>query len=190
MTLFSIAEELSAEGITCHDVGLGSTPSCSQTSASMNSVGEKDHAQNLTEIHPGNYIFYDAQQVLLGSCQTEEIACRVLTTVIGHYPTRNQILVDCGFTGLTKQGKGKQGNNRMIAGVEGDDSIILTDMTQEIGFVESADSHKSIEFSKYPIGSQLKLIPYHSCATAACYPKYAIVKDGKVTDYWEPCKGW
>ena len=33
---------------------------------------------------------------------------QVLTRVLGHYPERRQLLVDAGFTSLTKQGKGAQ----------------------------------------------------------------------------------
>lgn len=47
----------------------------------------------------------DAQQCLVGSCLLSEIACTVATRVVGHYPKRNEMLIDCGFTALTKQGK-------------------------------------------------------------------------------------
>ena len=33
---------------------------------------------------------------------------QVLTRVLGHYPERRQLLVDAGFTSLTKQGRGAQ----------------------------------------------------------------------------------
>ena len=40
------------------------------------------------------------------------------------------MLVDCGFTGLTKQGKGCQKPSEMIAMVENDDKLMLSNMTQ------------------------------------------------------------
>ena len=43
-------------GIKIPDFGTGSTPSCSHFSEEMS---------KLTEIHPGNYIFYDLQQHLV-----------------------------------------------------------------------------------------------------------------------------
>ena len=46
------------------------------------------------------------QQHLVGSCTKDDIAIRVATRVVGHYPDRNQILVDCGFLGLSHDGKG------------------------------------------------------------------------------------
>lgn len=86
---------MSEHGIKFKNVGIGSTPSCSHDSTL--------YAQ-LSEIHPGNYVFYDAQQVKLGSCGINDVAGKVLTRVIGHSVRRNQLLVDCGFSALTKQG--------------------------------------------------------------------------------------
>lgn len=42
----------------------------------------------------------DVQQSVIGSCSLEDVAVRVLTRVIGHCPHRNQLLIDCGWTGL------------------------------------------------------------------------------------------
>ena len=67
---------------------------------------------------------------MLGSCTPESVAGKVVTRVIGHYPERNQMLVDCGFTALTKQGKGCQDHPQMIAKVEHHDDLMLTNMTQ------------------------------------------------------------
>lgn len=90
----------------------------------------------LEEWHPGNYVFYgtavvlrkfldldclflfkvseillctDVQQEMLGCCSREEIACFVLTRIIGRYSKggRDFLLVDCGWTALTTQGFGK-----------------------------------------------------------------------------------
>ena len=85
---------------TIYLIGIGSTPSCSQPISSNGNGNE-----HLTEIHPGNYAFYDLQQLLLGSCREEDIAARVLTRVLGQFPgKRNQIIIDAGFTALSQQG--------------------------------------------------------------------------------------
>ena len=51
--------------------------------------------------------------------------------------------------------------------VQGHPDLRVTAMTQEIGYV--ASSQGDIDYEKYPIGSTLVLLPFHSCATAACY---------------------
>eukprot|EP00425_Heterocapsa_triquetra_P029062 CAMPEP_0195121408 /NCGR_PEP_ID=MMETSP0448-20130528/124176_1 /TAXON_ID=66468 /ORGANISM="Heterocapsa triquestra, Strain CCMP 448" /LENGTH=48 /DNA_ID= /DNA_START= /DNA_END= /DNA_ORIENTATION= len=44
-------------------------------------------------------------QVQLGSCKQEDIAVRVCTRVIGQYERHNTLLIDCGWTGASAQGK-------------------------------------------------------------------------------------
>ena len=83
------------------------------------------------------------------------MAGRVLCRVLGHFPhrlaatqfrdyflsflCRRQLLVDCGFTALTQQGKGNQQHPQMIGRLEGEPGLMLSKMTQEIGFVEPVD---------------------------------------------------
>ena len=57
------------------------------------------------EMHPGNFLYYDTTQVGLGACAVSDIAVRVLTRVVGHYPRCNSLLIDCGWTGASAQGK-------------------------------------------------------------------------------------
>ncbi|CAK9112714.1 D-threo-3-hydroxyaspartate dehydratase (D-THA DH) (D-THA dehydratase) (Threo-3-hydroxy-D-aspartate ammonia-lyase) [Durusdinium trenchii] len=77
-------------------VGVGSTPTCSNP--------PNQFPSEVTEMHPGNYIYYDTMQQALGSCSEEDIAVRVLTRVIGAYERRNLLLVDMGWTACSKQG--------------------------------------------------------------------------------------
>ena len=52
------------------------------------------------------------------------------------------MLVDCGFTGLTKQGKGCQEPGEMIAVVDDNDELMLTNMTQVKNFfIFAGNSH-------------------------------------------------
>ena len=48
--------------------------------------------------------YLDVQQSLVGSCTQSDIAGRVATRVIAHYPLRNQMLVDAGFLALSHDG--------------------------------------------------------------------------------------
>ena len=75
------------------------------------------------------------------------------------------MLVDCGFTGITKQGKGSQRLPAMIAPVENQPELMLSNMTQEIGFIESTKEEMKINFEMFPIGTILTLLPYHACAS-------------------------
>jgi D-serine deaminase-like pyridoxal phosphate-dependent protein len=169
---------LSRAGLQCPVVATGSTPSCSQPG---------EHMTSLDEFHPGNYVFYDYQQHLLGSCELSEIAGRVLTRVIGHYPERNVVLVDCGFTALSHDGIGKTQDGR-IAYVEDFPNLNFYKMSQEVGYVTSDNG--PLDFSKHPVGSILYLLPYHACATACMHPEYYVHQGNKIIDRWIPCRGW
>ena len=151
-----LVERLRKEGLECPTWGIGSTPSCSH---------HTDKFGQVTELHPGNYVLYDNQQLLLGSCSPADIAGKIMTRVIGHYPRRGQMLVDCGFTAITKQGQGCQSQPDMVAPVEGHPEIMLSNMTQEIGFIEPTDKDQQIDYEMFPIGTILTLLPYHACSS-------------------------
>ena len=52
-------------------------------------------------------MFSDYQQYSLGSCELTDIAGRVATRVTGHYPHRNQFLIDAGFLATSHDGANK-----------------------------------------------------------------------------------
>ena len=81
---------LEAAGLCCPAWGVGSTPSCSHQTDGLSSLTEvgsfemlfkcsfgKKSNLDLTQIHPGAYVFYDAQQTGLGSCLPSEVAAKV-----------------------------------------------------------------------------------------------------------------
>ncbi|XP_078621834.1 D-serine dehydratase-like isoform X1 [Branchiostoma floridae x Branchiostoma japonicum] len=175
--ILAFAAKLKKEGIECPTVSIGSTPTCSQPADTM---------AQLTEVHPGNYIFYDVQQSLLGSCQLEDIAVQVMTRVIGHYPGNNHLLVDCGWTALSLHSLGQLPTGFGI--IDGHPELKLSSMTQEVGKVHAVEG--TLDFDKYPIGTVLKILPYHACATACMHPKYYVHSGEAIVAVWKPCRGW
>jgi len=165
-------------GILCEIVAVGSTPACSLSTS----------WEGITEIHPGNYIFYDRFQASIGSCSLDDVSCSILTSVIGHYPERNTILIDAGSLALSKDtGPSLKNNEKQSWGViRGSPHLKITSLSQECGIVES-DGSKPLNFNDYPIGSHLQIIPNHACLAAACFPKYSIEKNGKLVGEWMTC---
>jgi len=49
----------------------------------------------------------DVQQSVAGSCTMDDIAVKVMTRVIGHYPHRNQLVIDAGWSAMSLDGQGK-----------------------------------------------------------------------------------
>ncbi|XP_078254869.1 D-serine dehydratase [Rhinoraja longicauda] len=170
-------EKLERAGVKRPRSSIGSTPTCSHPVPEMG---------GLDELHPGNYIFYDVQQMLIGSCQLDDVAVRVMTRVIGHYPHRNQLLVDCGWSALSLHGMGKLPTGYAI--VEGHPDLKLVGMTQEHGRIEPISG--TLDMDKFPLGSLISLIPYHACATAAMHPVYFVQSEGRIVGEWRPTRGW
>ncbi|KAL9190805.1 hypothetical protein ACHAXT_000511 [Thalassiosira profunda] len=112
------------------DVSVGSTPSMLSH--------ETLEIPNRVEVHAGNYVFYDRQQLYTGACDNEgSIAGLVLTRVIGHYSDsdRNAIMVDAGATALTKDGA-PQGD---VCSVLGRPELECYRMSQEVTMIRCRD---------------------------------------------------
>ena len=164
-------------------ISVGSTPSLFHHSNLRN-------LPNL-EIHPGNYTLYDRQQMWSGSCAREDVAGRVISTVIGHYEDRNTILLDAGATSLTKEQTPQGG----MCEIGGSPLLECHRMSQEVTIV-THPTEKVFPFKSYPLGTIVNLIPNHSCLAAACFEKYYVIDDPscnfghdqEIVDEWVPSK--
>ena len=165
-------------GIDVPTVGVGSTPTCSLP---------PEHLQGVDEMHPGNFVYYDVTQVSLGACTTADVAVRVLTRIVGHYPASNTMLIDCGWTGCSAQGAAVG-----YGGFPENPELRIINLKQECGEVTSTDD-SPIDYTKYPIGAMLAIAPFHSCAATHQHQVVHVVADPASSDIiatWQICKGW
>src|SRR5690606_14694065 len=93
--LRDLAAQIEASGTPCVERSLGSTPA-----ARFNH--DADIYDGITEMRPGNYIFFDGTMSESGHCAADDIACYVATRIIGIYPDRNSIAIDAGALALSK----------------------------------------------------------------------------------------
>ncbi|MCX7362591.1 MAG: alanine racemase [Alphaproteobacteria bacterium] len=179
------AEKLRAAGIPCPIVSGGSTPTA---------VHSKDFS-GITEMRPGVYVFNDLDQEFIGSCGAGDLALSVLASVIGHYPHRNQMLVDAGALALSKDISAQEFQPKVgygtIAGAPSKDMAVI-ECSQEHGFVASAGP---MPYGNMPIGTRVRILPNHACITAAAYDRYYVVDsdiDGgrTVVDVYDRINGW
>lgn len=166
------AETLRSAGYTCPVVSLGSTPTA---------LFARD-LSGVTEVRAGVYVFHDLVMAGLGVCSIEDIAISVLATVIGHQRERAQLITDAGWMALSRDpGRGDHGYGL----VAGQSDLIVVSANQEHGIV--ADRHgRPIDFGAFPIGSRLRVLPNHACATAAQHDRYHLA-DGRE---WPRFGGW
>lgn len=179
------AEKLRAAGIPCPIVSGGSTPTAVHSRS----------FDGITEMRPGVYVFNDLDQEFIGSCGTDDLALSVLASVIGHYPHRNQLLIDAGALALSKDISAQEFQPKVgygtIAGAPVQDMAVIA-CSQEHGFV-GADS--PLPYGSLPVGSRVRIWPNHACITAAAYDRYYVVDSEvdsgrSVVDIYDRINGW
>jgi D-serine deaminase-like pyridoxal phosphate-dependent protein len=168
---------LAGQGLGDTTRSVGSTP----TAAVVERFSECD------EVRPGNYVFFDAFQATLGSCTLDDVAVSVLTTVIGSYPERGTIIVDAGALALSKDLSPDHLDPQFGYGLVCD--LDLNPLPLRI--VALSQEHGKIAAQgNFPVGTRLRILPNHSCLTAAMYETYQIVDGGRIVDEWRPVRGW
>jgi D-serine deaminase-like pyridoxal phosphate-dependent protein len=185
LAIVTAAEKIRAAGIPCPIVSGGSTPTAMH---SRNFTG-------ITEMRPGVYCFNDLDQEFIGSCGAGDLALSVLASVIGHYPHRNQVLIDAGALALSKDISAQEFQPKVgfgtIANAPAKDMAVVA-CSQEHGFVAADDP---IPYGNLPVGSRVRVLPNHACITAAAYDRYYVVDselDGgkSVVDVYDRINGW
>jgi D-serine deaminase-like pyridoxal phosphate-dependent protein len=182
------AERLRAAGIPVQVVSVGSTPTATFA----------DDLTGVTEVRAGVYVFQDLVMAGIGVCRTDDIALSVLVSVIGHQPDRGWIITDGGWTALSRdRGTSSQpldqgyGLVRDSAGQEPLQDLIVISVNQEHGIIARRDGGK-INPATYPIGTLLRVLPNHACATAAQHARYEVVEgvSGDILATWQRINGW
>lgn len=182
------AERLRAAGYEVPSVSVGSTPTATFA---------RD-LSGVTEVRAGVYMFQDLVMSGIGVCSVEDIALSVLVSVIGHQSERSWIITDGGWTALSRdrgtsthsldQGYGLV---RDVAGRTLADDLVVQSTNQEHGIIARRDGGP-IDPQRFPVGTLLRVLPNHACATASQHARYHIV-DGiapDVIERWERFAGW
>jgi D-serine deaminase-like pyridoxal phosphate-dependent protein len=149
----------------------------------------------VTEVRTGVYMFHDLVMAGLGVCAVDDIAISVLCSVIGHQPERGWIITDAGWMALSRdRGTAKQKVDQGYGLVcdEGGrplGDLIVVDANQEHGIIARRDG-TLIDLARHPVGSRLRILPNHACATAAQFGEYQVLRDNVPVDTWERFGGW
>mgnify|MGYP001822472705 CR=1 FL=1 len=179
--LTALAAELRDHGLDVPELSVGATPT-------MRAI---DDLTGVNEVRPGNYLFYDAFQAAIGSCEIDEIAFSVLATVISVHPEEERAVMDAGALALSKDLGPTHVDSECGYGlpVTTDDlhplpGLRITALTQEHGVL----SGRGIEALRP--GTRIRILPNHSCLSAACFDRYHVLRGTEVVDEWYPVRGW
>jgi D-serine deaminase-like pyridoxal phosphate-dependent protein len=167
--LTETAEALSAAGLPAARVSVGATPGIDAL-ATMPGV---------TEIRPGNYVFYDAMQVGLGAASFDRCALRVLATVVSH-AARDRAVIDAGSKTLTTD-RGAHGQTTAggYGAIVGREDIHIERLSEEHGWLRLDPAGSDVE-----IGETLEIVPVHACPVANLADELTVVRDGTVIERW------
>lgn len=180
------SEILRKNGLPCPIVSVGSTPTA---------IFAED-LSGVTEIRAGVFMFNDLVMAGLGVCDISDIAISVLTSLIGHQKRKRWLISDGGWMALSRDGgsasqKTDQGYG-LVCNAEGDplQDLIVSNTSQEHGIITDRQK-KELAWETFQIGSMLRILPNHACATAAMHDRY-FVTDGstKIIAVWQRINGW
>jgi D-serine deaminase-like pyridoxal phosphate-dependent protein len=176
--MVQFSKTLEREGVTPETVSIGSTPTVTLADS---------FSEEITEIRPGNYVFYDYTQVALGVCNPSDCALTVLASIIGVYPDR--VVIDAGATALSKDMGPTHKNPNCGFGqviMDYDNSILANGLIIDSLSQEHAKISMTRE-SKIHLNTSdmLRIIPNHSCLAANLFDKYTVVKSGHIIDNWK-----
>lgn len=181
------ANRLRAVGLSCPEVSVGSTPTAL-------SVARLD---GVTEVRAGVYAFFDLVMANVGICGLQDIALSVLTTVIGHQPNKGWAIVDAGWMAMSRDRGTQRQKIDYGYGAVCDaacvpmDDLLLTGANQEHGIVSRRDGVRDADIvRRLPIGTQLRILPNHACATSAQFSEYRALLGDRGEQTWSRFNGW
>ncbi|NMK44633.1 DSD1 family PLP-dependent enzyme [Achromobacter sp. Bel] len=183
----SCAEAIRQAGLPCPVVSVGSTPTAHFAR----------HLDGVTEVRAGVYVFFDLVMAGLGVCTVDDIAATVLTTVIGHQADKGWILVDAGWMAMSRdRGTAKQPVDQLyglVCDIDGEvyPDLLLAETNQEQGII-TLRAGSDARLPDLPLGTKLRIMPNHACATCAQHDAYQVVRLGEpgVVARWERFRGW
>ncbi|HEV8231492.1 MAG TPA: alanine racemase, partial [Thermoanaerobaculia bacterium] len=162
--LVSAAESIRSRGLPVEDVSVGSTPTAR---GAMSVVG-------VTECRPGNYVYHDASQVSLGTCEIEDCAMTVLATVVA-VPAEDRVALDCGSKTLSSDPlRPRPDGHGWILGRKSR----IDRLSEEHGVVRVERGET------FRVGEKVRVLPNHACVVSNLHDRIVLVRGDRVEGEW------
>jgi D-serine deaminase-like pyridoxal phosphate-dependent protein len=170
--LADLAAALQQVGVGVEERSVGATPTA-------RFVGEQP---GVTEMRPGNYVFFDRTQVGLGAAAFDDCALSVVSTVVSR-PARTRVVFDAGSKTLSSDGaRGfgpASGYGAVVASLdraEPDSSIVVERLSEEHATARVTDA------CPLEPGDRVRIVPNHACVVANLVDEILAVEDGTIVD--------
>jgi D-serine deaminase-like pyridoxal phosphate-dependent protein len=154
-TLRDRASDAGIAGIDHWELSVGATPTLRFSA----------RQRGLTELRPGNYVYFDRTQLALGAASLDDCALTVLATVVSK-PADDRIILDCGSKTLTNdqaRGIAKAPGYGAVLQADGgaiDESLLIERLSEEHAVVR-ANGGTALE-----PGDRVRVLPNHSCTVS------------------------
>jgi D-serine deaminase-like pyridoxal phosphate-dependent protein len=180
------AGRLRAAGLPSRIVSVGSTPTATFVRG----------LDGVTEVRAGVFVFQDLVMAGLGVCAVEDIALSVLVSVIGHQREKGWLLTDGGWMAVSRdRGTAAQPIDQgygLALAADGRElpGLVMSGANQEHGILSRRDG-RPVDWGRFGLGTRLRILPNHACATAAQHGEYFVVREGtEVVARWPRFGGW
>jgi len=132
----------------------------------------------------------------LSVCRVEDIALSVAASVIGHQADKGWAITDAGWMALSRdRGTAAQPLDQgygLVCDADGRplDGVIVADANQEHGILAHR-SGEAARMPRLPVGTLVRILPNHACATGAQHGAYHVVRGSRrIEARWERIGGW
>jgi D-serine deaminase-like pyridoxal phosphate-dependent protein len=169
-TLHNLA---AATGVECREISVGATPTAR---FSVTQAG-------ITEMRPGNYVYFDRTQVGLGAARWDDCALTVLARVVSR-PARDRMILDSGSKTLTNDlARGftpSPGYGAVCTDINSpapDPRLVVERLSEEHANVRVTAAEAGL-----PTGAVVRVVPNHSCVVSNLVDAVWIVDGDQVLE--------
>jgi D-serine deaminase-like pyridoxal phosphate-dependent protein len=170
--LRQLRENMGEPGLS---ISVGDTPGLSLSTSFI----------GVDEVRPGNFIFFDAEQLEIGSCSPDQITVALACPIVAVHPDRNEVVLYGGAVHLSKEaflhdgmpsyGLAAESLTKSWGHILPGCSILR--VSQEHGILNVPPEM----LNRFTPGNLAMVIPTHSCLTAHLMRRYTTL-DGKTIE--------
>ena len=153
-TLTRIKDESAHAGIALDEISVGATPTLRFSAKQA----------GITELRPGNYVYFDRTQVALGAATLDDCALTVLASVVSA-PAPDRVIFDSGSKTLTND------QARGISKAEGYGAVLTADgrVDESLTITRLSEEHATVRVNgstRLKPGDRVRIVPNHSCVVS------------------------
>jgi len=169
--LTDLRDRAAEAGIALEEISVGATPTLRFIT----------RQRGVTELRPGNYVYFDRTQLALGAAALDTCALTVLATVVSK-PANDRVILDCGSKTLTSD------LSRGFEPTPGYGLVLNPDATAidpTFAIERLSEEHATVRTSDgTPLqpGDRVRILPNHACVVVNMVDEVLLVEGDQVIE--------